>query len=58
MEELNALKLHKCIIFYHNLGSFDGYFIFKGLLELPEIDISKVNSIIDNLHKFISIEIL
>lgn len=45
-------------IFSHNLGSFDGYFIFKGLLELPNIDISKVNSIIDDLHKFISIEIL
>lgn len=58
MEELNSLKLHKCIIFSHNLGSFDGYFIFKGLLELPDIDISKVNSIIDDFHKFISIDIL
>jgi DNA polymerase type B, organellar and viral len=57
MDELNELKLHKCVIFSHNLGSFDGYFIFKGLLELPEIDISKVNSIIDDFHKFISIEI-
>lgn len=57
MNELNELKLHKCIIFYHNLGSFDGYFIFKGLLELPEIDINKVNSIIDDFHRFINIEI-
>jgi DNA polymerase type B, organellar and viral len=58
MNELNNLKLNKIIIFSHNLGSFDGYFIFKGLLELPDIDISKVNSIIDDLHRFISIEIL
>lgn len=57
MSELNKLNLNKCIIFSHNLGSFDGYFIFKGLLELPEIDINKVNSIIDDFHKFISIEI-
>jgi len=58
MNELNELKLHKCVIFSHNLGSFDGYFIFKGLLELPNIDVSKVNSIIDDLHRFISIDIL
>jgi hypothetical protein len=36
---------------------FDGYFIFKGLLELPDIDINKVNSIIDDLHRFINIDI-
>jgi hypothetical protein len=35
MSKLNDLKLHKCVIFSHNLGSFDGYFIFKGLLEWP-----------------------
>lgn len=57
MDVLNKLNLNKCIIFSHNLGSFDGYFIFKGLLELPDIDINKVNSIIDDFHKFISIEI-
>lgn len=57
MEELNSLNLHKCIIFSHNLGSFDGYFIFKGLIELPNIDINKVNSIIDDFHKFINIDI-
>jgi len=60
MDELNKLNLHKCIIFFffnHNLGSFDGYFIFKVLLKLPEIDINRVNSIIDDFHKFISIEI-
>lgn len=57
MNRLNELNLHKCVIFSHNLGSFDGYFIFKGLLELPEVNIDKVNSIIDDLHKFISIDI-
>jgi hypothetical protein len=57
MNKLNALNLHKIVIFSHNLGSFDGYFIFKGLLELPGVNIDKVNSIIDNLHRFISITI-
>jgi hypothetical protein len=52
------LKLHKCVIFSHNLGSFDGYFLFKGLLELPDINIDKVNSVIDDLHRFISIDIV
>ena len=58
MNVLNELKLNKCIIFSHNLGSFDGYFIFKGLLELPDIDLDKVSSIIDDFHRFISIDIL
>lgn len=58
MNKLNDLKLHKCVIFYHNLGSFDGYFVFKGLLELPDINIDKVNSVIDDLHRFISIDIV
>lgn len=58
MTKLNKLNLHKYIVYSHNLGSFDGYFIYKGLLELPEIDINKVNSIIDELHKFISIDLI
>ena len=58
MNKLDDLNLHRCIIFSHNLGSFDGYFIFKGLLELPEIDINKVNSIIDDFHRFISIDLV
>jgi DNA polymerase family B len=58
IDELNELKLNKHVVFSHNLGSFDGYFIFKGLLELPKIDVSKVNSIIDDLHRFISIDII
>jgi DNA polymerase type B, organellar and viral len=58
MNRLNDLNLHKCIIFTHNLGSFDGYFIFKGLLGLPGVNIDKVNSIIDELHRFIGIDII
>nr|UEP17224.1 hypothetical protein [Lactarius zonarius] len=58
MNRLNDLNLHKCIIFSHNLGSFDGYFLFKGLLDLPDININKVNSIIDDLHRFITIDLI
>jgi hypothetical protein len=38
------------------LGHFDGYFIYKAILNLPNIDINKVNSIIDDKHKFVGIE--
>lgn len=58
MNKINNLNLHKCVIFSHNLGSFDGYFIFKGLLELPDINIDKVNSIIDDLHRFVGIDLI
>jgi DNA polymerase type B, organellar and viral len=58
MNKINDLNLHKVVVFTHNLGSFDGYFIFKGLLELPDVNIDKVNSIIDDLHRFISIDII
>ncbi len=58
MIKLNNLNLNKCIIYSHNLGSFDGYFIYKGVLELPDININKVNSIIDELHRFISIDLI
>lgn len=58
MDRICKLNLHKCIIFSHNLGSFDGYFLFKGLLELPGVNIDKVNSIVDDLHRFISIDII
>lgn len=58
MTKLNSLNLNNCIIYSHNLGSFDGYFIYKGLLELPEINIDKVKSIIDDLHRFISIDLV
>src|SRR6266702_1172192 len=58
MNKINDLNLHNCIIFSHNLGSFDGYFIFKGLLELPGVNIDTVNSIIDDFHRFIGIDII
>ena len=32
--------------------------LFKGLLELPGVNIDKVNSIIDELHRFISIDVI
>nr|YP_010192429.1 hypothetical protein LK379_mgp23 [Amanita sinensis]QZN08166.1 hypothetical protein [Amanita sinensis] len=51
MNKINDLRLNKITIFSHNLGSFDGYFIFKGLLELPYVNIDNVNSIIDNKNK-------
>lgn len=35
----------------------DGYFIYKGLLEIPNININNISSIIDDKHKFISIEV-
>ena len=45
------------IIFTHNLGSFDGYFIYKALsnyfTDNPEI----VSTIIDNQNKFITIKV-
>ena len=55
-DELNKLNLGKCIIYSHNLGSFDGYFIFKGLFNIPNIDINKLNSIVNDEHQFIGIE--
>jgi hypothetical protein len=57
MDKLNNLKLKNCVIFSHNLGGFDGYFIYKGLLDLPDININNVTSIIDDLHRFISIQV-
>jgi hypothetical protein len=56
ISKLNEMNFGKITIFTHNLGSFDGYFIFKGLLNLPDVDIDGVNSIIDNRNKFISID--
>jgi len=43
----------KLVIFAHNLGSFDGYFVYKGLMSCYPPD--KVASIIDDSNKFISI---
>ncbi len=50
------LNLHpKTTIFVHNLGSFDGYFIFKYASNI--YNIKSVKSIIDNQNKFILIEV-
>nr|YP_010462023.1 DNA polymerase [Hericium erinaceus]UUF93977.1 DNA polymerase [Hericium erinaceus] len=53
--ELSSLKRKNWIIFTHNLGSFDGYFIYKTLFELPDIKIEKVNTIVDSRNQFITI---
>ena len=44
----------KLIIFAHNLGSFDGYFLFKGLMNNYNPD--QISSIIDESNSFISIQ--
>jgi hypothetical protein len=41
-------------IFAHNLGKFDGYFIYKGLSE--QMEPKFVKTIIDNQNKFITIQ--
>nr|YP_010462017.1 DNA polymerase [Hericium erinaceus]UUF93971.1 DNA polymerase [Hericium erinaceus] len=53
--EVSSLKRKNWTIFTHNLGSFDGYFIYKTLFELPDIDITKINTIVDNRNQFITI---
>lgn len=40
-------------IFVHNLGSFDGYFIFKAISELYHPN--NISTIIDHHNKFIKI---
>lgn len=40
-------------IFFHNLGSFDGYFLYKALLNYAEP--SNIETIIDDANKFITI---
>jgi hypothetical protein len=43
----------KLVIFAHNLGNFDGYFLFRGLMSCYNPD--HVNSIVDESNTFISI---
>jgi hypothetical protein len=50
---LNNNKLKNNYIFVHNLGSFDGYFIYKALSNNFKPD--QVNTIIDHHNKFIQI---
>lgn len=47
------LNINKLTIFAHNLGNFDGYFLYKGLMNHYNPDI--ISSIIDDSNKFISI---
>lgn len=54
LSKINSIK--NSIIYCHNLGHFDGYFIYKAILNLPNIDLTKVSCIIDDKHKFIGIE--
>lgn len=53
-EYFNYIQInnHPTTIFVHNLGSFDGYFIYKALLNYDYIN---TNSIIDQHNKFIQI---
>jgi hypothetical protein len=44
----------KLIIFAHNLGNFDGYFLYKGLMQCYNPD--HVTCIIDESNSFISIQ--
>lgn len=44
---------NKNVIFVHNLGGFDGYFIFKALL--MQLGKDNVDSVIDKEHDFIQI---
>lgn len=45
--------MEKITVFAHNLGEFDGYFLFKGLLN--QYNPENVTSIIDHSNSFISI---
>ena len=57
---LEGLKLSndisKLTIFAHNLGDFDGYFLYKGLMN--HYNPEHVTSIIDETNSFISIKLL
>ena len=45
---------HKKVnIYVHNLGSYDGTFICRELLNSLDIDILKIKILLDNHHKFI-----
>jgi hypothetical protein len=44
-----------CTIFAHNLGGYDGYFIYKYFLSIIS-NVDDLNTMIDNANKFITIE--
>jgi len=56
LESLEFDNISKLTIFAHNLGDFDGYFLYKGLMNYynPE----NISSIIDESNSFISIKLL
>jgi len=49
------IKHNKPVIFAHNLGSFDGLILFKGLLNICNPD--KIQTIVDKDNKFIQIQV-
>ena len=53
ISEVVTIGLDKITIFAHNLGDFDGYFSFKGLLN--NYNPENISSIIDHSNSFISI---
>jgi hypothetical protein len=53
IESLNKNNNNKSVIFMHNLGAFDGFFIFQALINL--FDRKDSQTIIDKEHDFIQI---
>ena len=53
-EYLTTLSSYSLTIYVHNLGGFDGIFIFKYLASISN-DPSMVDTIIDGSNKFITI---
>jgi hypothetical protein len=57
LESLNIdQSINKLSIFAHNLGDFDGYFLYKGLMN--HYNPEHLSSIIDESNSFISIKLL
>lgn len=53
LDTLLILKIET--IFVHNLGGFDGFFIYKGLLNIDNIVVDNISTLIDESNKFITI---
>ena len=53
VESLNKNNNNKSVIFMHNLGAFDGFFLFQALINL--FDRKDSQTIIDKEHDFIQI---
>jgi hypothetical protein len=57
LESLNIdQSINKLTIFAHNLGDFDGYFLYKGLMN--HYNPEHLSSIIDESNSFISVKLL